>query len=87
MKKYLLLLLVCFCTSAVMAQRPFEPTYLGTLAGLTLNLDDNVPNRYEFEIPLPKEKVNTTTWQDTYLEEGWNQCYYEICISINMNQY
>lgn len=54
---------------------------------LTLNLDDNVPNRYEFEIPMPKEKVNTTTWQDTYLEEGWNQCYYEICISINMNQY
>lgn len=39
---------------------------------LTLNLDDNVPNRYEFEIPMPKEKVNTTTWQDTYLEEGWN---------------
>lgn len=27
---------------------------------LTLNLDDNVPNRYEFEIPMPKEKVNTT---------------------------
>lgn len=33
MKKYLLLLLVCLCTSAVMAQRLFEPTYLGTLAG------------------------------------------------------
>ena len=52
-----------------MAQRPFGPTYLGTLAGLTLNLDDNVPNRYEFEIPMPKEKVNTMTWQDTYLQE------------------
>lgn len=144
MKKYLLLLLVCFCTSVVMAQRPFEPTYLGTLPGLTLELKANMPNRVEFEIPMPKENVNTTTclygpgqprierrepdlvfsvntkmlkmevgeqpvnvfyelpvdkwynykrkiyttiWQDTYLEEGWNQCYYEICISINMTQY
>lgn len=145
MKKYLLLLLVCFCTSAVMAQRPFEPTYLGTLAGLTLTLDSNTPNRYQFEIPRPSENVSTATclygpaqpriesvgstivcsvntkmlrievgeqstnvfyelpvdkwynyktktyttswWYTNDGQGGWNQCYYEICISINMNQY
>lgn len=61
MKKFLLLMLVCFFTSAVMAQRPFEPTYLGTLAGLTLTLNSNTPNRYEFEIPRPSENVSTAT--------------------------
>ena len=138
MKKYLLLL-VCFFTSVAMAQRPFEPTYLGTLPGLTLFLDSNTPNRVEFEISRPSENISTTTslygpgqpriertepnlvfsvntkllkfdigmqtgnvvyelpvdkwynyktktyttsWWDTYLKEGWNQCYYELCISI-----
>ncbi len=145
MKKFLLLALVSFFASVVMAQRPFEPTYLGTLAGLTLTLNDNTPNRYEFEIPRPSENVSTaiclygpaqpriesvgstivcsvnakmlrievgeqptnvfyelpvdkwynpslnayTTswWEANYGNGGWNQCYYEICISINMTQY
>lgn len=142
MKKYLLLLLVCFFTSVAIAQRPFEPTYQGTLAGLTLTLDSNTPNRVEFEIPRPSENVSTatciygpgqprvesvgstivisvntkmlkldigmqsgnvifelpvdkwynyktngytTSWWDTNSGNGgWNQCYYEICISVNV---
>lgn len=135
-------MLVSFFTSVVMAQRPFDPTYLGTLAGLTLNLDDNLPNRVEFEIPMPEEGVRTSAslygpgqprierteptlvisvntkmlrldigeqsgnvfyelpvdkWYDyttkTYTTSLWNnsdggrgtgQCYYEICISVNV---
>ena len=140
MKKYLLLLLVCFFTSVTMAQRPFEPTYLGTLPGLTLTLDSNTPNRLELEIPRPSENITTATslygpgqpriesvgstivisvntkilkldigmqsgnviyefpvdkwynyktktyttslWDTNSGNGGWNQCYYELCISV-----
>ena len=36
-------------------------TYLGTIACVTLDLDQDLPNRVEIEIPKPKETMMTTT--------------------------
>ena len=60
MKKFLLLLVVVLFTNAAIAES-FEPTYLGSLAVLTLDLDADLPNRVELEVPRPSFNITSAS--------------------------
>lgn len=62
MKKHLLLLIMLFVANISFAQGLYDSRVcLGTIACVTLNLDQDLPNRVEIEIPKPKETMMTTT--------------------------
>ncbi len=141
MKKILAFFFVLFLSNVAIAQRMFDPYYLGTLDCVTLTLDANTTGRIELEVKAPKENMQTTTslygpgqphfegktgstfrfsinaklfildigeqsgnvflevpvdkwyndkenkyetnwWHACYGQADYNQCYYQICISV-----
>ena len=143
MKKLLFLFIMLFIANVVPAQGVFDPTYLGSLNGVTLDLDANPSDRVVLETTAPKENMRyvfslqgpgqprvesvddgkimfsinvkmmrmdigeqsgdyfydvpvdkwynyksktytTSAWNVQYGDGGWNQCFYQLCVSVNV---
>lgn len=142
MKKHLLLLIMLFIMDISFAQGVYDSRVcLGTIACVTLDLDQDLPNRVEIEVPRPVENMQTVTslygpgqpriesvdstvkfsvntkmlrldvgevstnvfyempvdkwyngstyttswWDIRYEGVGWLQCYYQVCVSVNVS--